>query len=103
MLLCRSRSRASRRNEHGGAVLESGRTGHGAGHSRVVGQACVAVAWWQKCLLTAVVLRLGLSLRRLRLSRGLSLALGLGRLGGRQAGGWRRRGGVIPWELGDVT
>lgn len=67
----------SRRYEHGGAVLEG--AGH-AGHTWVVGQACVAVtrrqSWVEEGLLGAVV---GL---RLRLALALALCLwGLSCLG----------------------
>lgn len=107
MLLGRGWSRAPRRNEHGGAILEGSSTGHGTGHSGIVRQACVTVAWRQKGLLTAVVLwlalRLGLSLRRLRLGLVLSLALALGRLCGCQTCGRCWGGGVIPAELCDFT
>ena len=87
------------------AILEGSSTGYGSGHSSVVRQACVAVAWRQKGLLTAVVLRLalGLGLRRLRLGLALSLALALGRLRGCQACGGCRGGGVIPAKLCDFT
>ena len=107
VLLGRGWSRAPRRNKHGGAILEGSSTGYSAGHPGVVRQACVAVAWRQKSLLTVVVLRLALGLRlglwRLRLSLALSLALALGRLRCRQAGGGCRGGGVIPAELCDFT
>lgn len=107
VLLGRGWSRAPGRNKHGGAILEGSSTGYGAGHPGVVRQACVAVAWRQKGLLTAVVLRLALGLRlglgRLRLGLALSLALALGRLRGRQARGGRRGGGVIPAKLCDFT
>lgn len=107
VLLGRGWSRAPGRNKHGGAILEGSSTGYGAGHPGVVRQACVAVAWRQKGLLTVVVLRLALGLRlglrRLRLSLALSLALALGRLRCCQAGGGCRGGGVIPAELCDFT
>lgn len=105
VLLGRSWSWASWRNKHGGAILEGSSTGYGTGHSRVVRQPCVTVAWRQKGLLTAVVLRLALGLRLglRRLGLVLSLALALGRLWGRQARGWCRGGGVIPAKLCDFT
>lgn len=67
----------SRRYEHGGAILEG--AGH-AGHTWVVGQACIAVtrgqSWVEECLLGAMV---GL---RLRLALALALCLwGLSSLG----------------------
>lgn len=105
VLLCRGWSWAPGRNKHSGAVLEGSSTGYSAGHPGVVRQACVAVAWRQKGLLTAVVLWLALGLRLglRRLSLALSLALGLGRLSSCQArrGCWR--GGVIPAKLCDFT
>ena len=107
VLLGRSWPWTSRRNKHGGAILEGGSAGYSTRHSGVVRQACVAVAWWQEGLLTAVVLRLALGLklglRRLRLGLVLSLALGLGRLRGRQAGGGRWGGGVVSAKLCDFT
>lgn len=105
VLLRRGRPGASGRDEHGGAVLEGGGAGHGAGHAGVVRQARVAVARRQKGLLAAVVLWLGRGLRLggLRLRLALALALGLGRLGGRQAGRGRRGGGVVPRKLCNVT
>ena len=44
VLLAGGRPLGSRRDEHGGAVLEGCGAGHGAGHTGVVGQAGVAVA-----------------------------------------------------------
>lgn len=107
MLLGRSRSWTPGRNKHGGAILEGSGAGYGTRHPWVVRQACVAVAWRQKSLLTVVVLwltlGLRLGLRRLRLALALSVALALGRLRGRQArrGCWG--GGVIPAKLRDFT
>lgn len=107
VLLGRGWSRAPGWNKHGGAVLEGSSTGYSAGNPGVVRQACVAVAWRQKSLLTAVVLRLALGLRlglrRLRLGLALPLALALGRLRGRQACGGCWGGGVIPAKLCDFT
>lgn len=107
VLLGRSWSWPSRRNKHGGAILEGSSTRYGTGHSRVVRQACVTVAWRQKGLLTAVVLWLALGLRlglrRLRLRLVLSLALSLGRLRRRKACGGSWGGGVIPAKLCDFT
>lgn len=107
VLLGRGWSWAPGGNKHGGAILEGSSTGYGTRHSGVVRQACVAVAWWQKGLLTAVVLRLALGLRLglrgLWLGLVLSLALALGRLWGCQACGGCWGGGVIPAKLCDFT
>lgn len=107
VLLGRSWSWAPRRDKHGRAILECGSTGYCTGHPGIVRQACVAVTWRQKGLLTAVVLWLALGLRlgllRLRLSLVLSLALALRGLLGCQACGWCWRGGVVPAKLCDFT
>lgn len=107
VLLGRSRAGPPRGHEHGGAVLEGGGAGHGAGHPGVVRQARVAVARRQEGLLAAVVLRLALRRRlglgRLRLTLALSLAGGLRGLRSRQAGGRRRGGGVVPAKLCDFA
>lgn len=103
VLLGRGWSRTPGRNKHGVAILEGSSTGYGSGHSSVVRQTCVAVAWRQKGLLTAVVLWLALGLGLRRLGLALSLALALWRLRGRQACGGCRGGGVIPAKLCDFT
>lgn len=107
MLLSWGWSWAPRRDKHSWAVLEGSSTGYGAGHTGIVRQACVAVAWRQKSLLSAMMLRLALGLslglRRLWRTLALSLALGLGWLCCSQACRGRWGGGVIPAKLVDLT
>ena len=87
------------RHEDGGAVLEGRRH---PGHASVVGQACVAVARWERGVQEGLVL--GLLVLALLLGLTLPAPLGslllLGGPGTRQAGGGGRGRGVGAAEFG---